>query len=45
MPEKVDDILQDFYDVSAVAADGTVKARVILSSLAGEVDILSWQEN
>ena len=33
------------YDVSAVAADGTVKARVILSSLAGEVDILSWQEN
>ncbi len=33
------------YDVAAVAADGTVRARVILSSLAGEVDIISWQEN
>ncbi len=33
------------YDVAAVAADGTVKARVILSSFAGEVDIISWQEN
>ena len=32
------------YDVQAVAADGTVKARVQLTSLAGVVDILSWQE-
>ena len=33
------------YDVAAVAADGTVKARVVLSSLNGTIDILSWQEN
>ncbi len=32
------------YDVQAVAADGTIKARVQLTSLAGVVDILSWQE-
>ena len=33
------------YDVQAVAADGTVKARAVLSSLNGTVEILSWQEN
>ena len=32
------------YDISAVAADGTVKARVQLSSLDGIVEIFSWQE-
>ena len=32
------------YDIQAVAADGTVKARVIFSSLNGMVDVLSWQE-
>ena len=38
-------IAKGTYDISAVAADGTVLARVILSSLNGTVDILSWQEN
>ena len=37
-------IAKGTYDVSAVAADGTVLARVILSSLAGVIDIVSWQE-
>ena len=32
------------YDIAAVAADGTVKARVTVSSLDGAVSILSWQE-
>lgn len=33
------------YDVAAVAADGTVKARVLLWTVDGTIDILSWQEN
>ena len=32
------------YDVAAIAADGTVKARVQLKSLNGTVEVLSWQE-
>ena len=37
-------IAKGTYDLAAVAADGTVLARVLLSSGAGAVDIVSWQE-
>ncbi len=32
------------YDLSAVAADGSVLSRVLFNAGAGTVDILSWQE-
>ena len=32
------------YDLQAVAADGTILARVVMSTVNGTVDILSWQQ-
>ena len=33
------------FDVAAIATNGTVKARVTLYRVAGDVEILSWQAN
>ena len=32
------------YDITAVAADGTIQSRIIFYEFNGEIEILSWQE-